>query len=81
MSSKSGTGGSISKQISSSGGVMSLASTPVGTTSMCGMRIFPLSIALYVYLNVQYWIIGLVYILRVIANVRLFRYQAMHIHE
>jgi len=37
--------GSISNLISSSGGVSGLAMTDVGTTSICGIRILPDSIA------------------------------------
>mmetsp|Transcript_17079 Transcript_17079/g.24160 ORF Transcript_17079/g.24160 Transcript_17079/m.24160 type:complete len:204 (+) Transcript_17079:460-1071(+) len=39
--SKSGTEGSISNLISSSGGVSGFAITAVGNTSICGMRILP----------------------------------------
>ena len=45
-SSKFGIAGSISNRISSSGGLSGLATTPVGTTSICGIRILPDWIAL-----------------------------------
>lgn len=45
-SSESGTAGSMSNRISNSGGRSGLATTAVGMTSICGMRIFPDSMAL-----------------------------------